>query len=215
MEESKTPVIIIGTGPEAKAALDIANALDVVVYGFLTDDDEAVSREINDILVIAKLGNKDSDTLLEDENIKLVVASRDIEQRQNLVKYLNLKKPEIINLIHPFNSISSYAKIGKGNLIYPGAIVHANAMIGSYNLIETGVSVDMDVQIGDYCTLQTGARIGREVMIGKEVLVGMGAMIHPGLNIGEGAMIGPGAVVLSDVEAGDTVFGNPAKSAGQ
>ncbi|MEZ4777513.1 MAG: NeuD/PglB/VioB family sugar acetyltransferase [Bacteroidia bacterium] len=211
MEESKTPIIIIGTGPEARAALDAANALDVMVYGFLTDDESAVSREINDILVIAKLGNKDSDTLLEDENIKLVIAARDIEHRHNLVNYLSLKKPEIINLIHPFNSISAYAKIGKGNLIYPGAIIHANAMIGSYNLLETGVTFDQDVQVADFCTFQSGARIGREVMIEKDVLVGMGAVIHPGLNIGEGAMIGPGAVVLTDVEAGSTVFGNPAK----
>lgn len=211
MEESKTPIIIIGTGPESRAALDAANALDVMVYGFLTDDESAVSREINDILVIAKLGNKDSDTLLEDENIKLVVAARDIEHRHNLVKYLALKKPEIINLIHPFNSISSYAKIGKGNLIYPGAIIHANVMVGSHNLLETGVTFDMDVQVGDFCTFQSGVRVGREVMIQNDVLVGMGAVIHPGLNIGAGAMIGPGAVVIKDVEPGSTVFGNPAK----
>ncbi|MDX2249071.1 MAG: NeuD/PglB/VioB family sugar acetyltransferase [Bacteroidia bacterium] len=211
MEESKTPIIIIGTGPEARAALDAANALDVMVYGFLTDDDSTISQEINDILVIAKLGNRDSDTLLEDENIKLVVAARDIEHRHNLVKYLAIKKPELINLIHPFSSISSYAKIGKGNLIYPGVIVHANALVGSYNLIETGVSIDIDTQIGDFCTLQTGARIGREVMIHKDVIVGMGAVIHPGLTIGEGAMIGPGAVVLKNVDPGQTVFGNPAK----
>lgn len=213
MEESKTPIIIVGTGPEAKVTLDAANELDVMVYGFLTDDDTTLNTEINDILVIAKLGNKDSDTLLEDENIKLVVAARDIEKRKNLAAYLKVKTPEIINAIHPFNSISAFTQMGKGNIIYPGAVINANVLVGSFNLIESSVSIDVEAQVGDYCTIQSGARIGREVMIHNEVLIGMGAIIHPGVSIGEGAMVGPGAVVLTDVEAGDTVFGNPARSA--
>lgn len=211
MEDNKTPFLIIGTGNEGRIALDILNMLDVLVYGFITDDDEKYLKEINDMLVAAKLGTKDCDSLLEDENIRLIIAERDIGERRTMIEQLKDAKSPIDNVIHPHHSISPYAKIGRGNLISAGAIVHANAMVGSFNLIESYVSIEPDVAIGDYCTIQAGVRIGREAQIHQEVLIGMGAIIHPGINVGAGAIIGPGSVVLHDVGEAQTVFGNPAK----
>ena len=210
--DSKTPVMIIGTGSEARIALDAANALDVLVYGFLATEEEMLNKELNDILVISKLGKQDSDTLLQDENMKLVIAVKDLEKRHDVIEHLEDKKPEIINAIHPFNSISPTIKLGRGNLFYPGVIIHPNAMIGSFNLIESQVSIGADTQIGDYCTIQAGVKIGDNVMIQNDVRISMGAIIHPGVSIGKESIIGPGALVLTDVDEGDMVIGNPAKS---
>jgi acetyltransferase-like isoleucine patch superfamily enzyme len=49
------------------------------------------------------------------------------------------------------------------------------------------------------------------VVIGDDVWIGIGAMILKGVRVGNGARIGPGAVVTSDVPAGNTVVGNPAR----
>ena len=50
--------------------------------------------------------------------------------------------------------------------------------------------------------------------IGADVQVGTGARVLGKLEIGDGAQIGANAVVLSDVEAGTTVVGVPAKRVG-
>ena len=56
-----------------------------------------------------------------------------------------------------------------------------------------------------------GACIGGDVTIGDGVLVGANATILQGLTIGDDAMIGAGATVISDVPAGVTVVGTPAR----
>ena len=88
--DSKTPIMIIGTGNEARVALDAANTLEVVVYGFLTDDESMLSKELNDVLVISKLGKQDAETLLEDENMKLVIAIKDLEKRKEIIEDLKI-----------------------------------------------------------------------------------------------------------------------------
>lgn len=214
MADNKVPFMIVGAGPEGRVALDILNMLDVVVYGFMTDDESLLLKEVNDMLVAAQLGTADCDTLLQDEHIRLIITARDIDQRIELVEQLADAKAVISNVIHPHHSISPYAKLGRGNLISAGLVIQPNVMLGSFNLLESYVSIEADAAIGDYCTLQAGVRIGREAQIHNECLIGMGAIIHPGISIGEGAMIGPGAVVLKDVEDGQTIFGNPGKVMG-
>jgi len=63
----------------------------------------------------------------------------------------------------------------------------------------------------DAATRRTGLEFGRAVRIGSDVWIGGGAIILPGVTIGDGAVIGAGSVVTRDVEAGQTVMGNPAR----
>ncbi len=211
MNDNKVPIIIIGAGTQGRVALDIANSLDVLVYGFLTDDEEEVNKELNDVLVISKLSTKDSNTLLNDENVKIVIAEYDGELRKEYVEYLEKYPPELINLIHPHHVMSEYIKMGRGNIINAGAVVNANAMIGSFNVIDSLVSIEPDAAVGDYCTIQSGVHIGRRVQIHDHVNIGLGAVIYADVHVGKGATIGTGAVVMRDVDEGTTVFGNPAR----
>jgi len=63
----------------------------------------------------------------------------------------------------------------------------------------------------DAATRRTGLEFGRAVRIGSDVWIGGGTIILPGVTIGDGAVIGAGSVVTRDVEAGQTVMGNPAR----
>ena len=48
-------------------------------------------------------------------------------------------------------------------------------------------------------------------MIGNEVDIGGHAYIVPGRKVGDGAKIAAGSIVFTNVKAGTTVLGNPAK----
>jgi maltose O-acetyltransferase len=48
-------------------------------------------------------------------------------------------------------------------------------------------------------------------MIGDDAEISIGVIILKGVHIGKGAHVAPGAVVTSDVPAGATVVGNPAR----
>lgn len=211
MENDKLPLIIIGTDFYARVAMDIAHQLDILVYGLLTDDPEQTNQEMNDMLVVADLESKDGQTLLNDENLKLFVASEQREKRREWVAYADKFPPAQVNLIHPLRSISTYTKTGRGNLVQAGVVIHPNVMLGSFNLIDPQVVIEADCAIGDYCRIRSGARLGMGVQVHDDVSIGMGAIIHDGVHIGKGAVIAPGSVVLKDVDEESSVFGNPAR----
>lgn len=207
-----TPLMIIGTDADARMALDIANAQEVVVYGFMSDKDEDLQKEINNVSVLMRIDSPEGKKFLDSEKVDIIVVDREISRRKNLARKALSRKSHIVNLIYPDIVISPYSSIGRGNLIGSSVVILANTHIGSHNSIQAGVFIDCDTIVQDYCTIQSGAKIGRNVKIEDEVFIGMGAIINTGVTIKKGALIAPGAVVIQSVNEGVSMVGNPAKS---
>jgi serine O-acetyltransferase len=104
------------------------------------------------------------------------------------------------------------------------AMVVAQISIGDPVIVAAGVYlihgqvvVDGLVEIGPETTIAPFVTIGlragdvRGATIGAGVSIGTGAKLIGPLQIGDGAQIGANAVVLSDVAAGSTVAGAPAR----
>jgi serine O-acetyltransferase len=113
---------------------------------------------------------------------------------------------KIARVRHTFWSILTQADIGLearigSGLMLPhpnGVVIHEEARIGDDCMIMQQVTVGM---IGD----------GEVPTIGNRVYVGAGAKIIGKLVVGDGARIGANSVVLSDVPAGATAVGVPAR----
>ena len=107
--------------------------------------------------------------------------------------------------------IAPDTQIGPGSVIYGCAMISVNCKIGAGVLLNDSVRVGHDVVIGDYTSIMPGTGISGGCIIGSEVDIGGHAYIVPGRKIGDGAHIAAGSVVFSNVKAGTTVLGNPAK----
>lgn len=99
-----------------------------------------------------------------------------------------------------------------------GADIPINSRLGPGLLIPhpTGIVIHPDAEIGPNCLIFSCVTIGTRgprgiPVLGRNVDVGSGAKILGGVRIGDGAVIGANAVVLSDVRAGATVVGIPAR----
>ena len=102
-----------------------------------------------------------------------------------------------------------------------GAIIGDRVTLKSGVFVWDGVTLEDDVFCGPNATFtndkhprsrQRPEEFAR-TLVKQGASIGAAAVILPGLVIGEGAVVGAGAVVTSDVPAGATVVGNPARIA--
>jgi sugar O-acyltransferase (sialic acid O-acetyltransferase NeuD family) len=204
------PVIILGAKGIAHPALEIFNSNNVVVYGFLDEDEKLHGQEIN---VVPVLGNPEDDGFLKliGKKCEAFVAVDDNKYRQFLVKMLNeRRKVQPINAIHERAYISTDAVIGHGNFVNANVTVGAAATVGSHCIFNSGAIVDHGSKIGDFVQIGAGSIVNANVTIEEGAFIGSGVVLVSGITIGKNARIGAGSVVISDVKANDTVFGNPA-----
>lgn len=205
------PVIIFGSTGLAKAALEIFNSNNIVVYGFLDDDETSHNTEINSVSV---LGGTDDHgfTKLIGQKCEAFVATDDNSLRKEYVAFLKeTRKVMPMNAIHQSAYISESFIIGHGNFVNAGSILANDSKMGDHNVVNSKAVIEQDVTIGDFVQIGAGSVINTKVNIADEVFIGSGVTIVAGVSIGKGARIGAGSVVVGDVKEEETVFGNPAQ----
>ncbi len=114
-------------------------------------------------------------------------------------------------LVHPLGNLSRHAETGPGGVICAQASLGPFAHIGRGCILNTGCSVDHDCILGPGAHISPGARLAGGVTIGARSWIGMGAVVRELTRVEEDVTIGAGAVVLSDVKAGLTMTGAPAR----
>ena len=204
------PVIIFGAKGIAHPALEIFNSNEVMVYGFLEEDESMHGTEINTVSV---LGNPEDDGFLKliGQKAEAFVAVDDMKYRKFLVELLNdRRKVQPINAIHNTAYISTDAVIGHGNFINAKVTIGTAAEIGQHCILHTGAIVDHKAKLGDFVQIGAGSIINAEVTVEEGAFIGSGVTVVSGVMIGKNARVGAGSVVISSVGANETVFGNPA-----
>ena len=209
------PVIIFGSTGIAKAALEIFNSNNIVVYGFLDDDESTHQTEINTVSVLGATDDHGF-TKLIGQKCEAFVATDENSARKEYVEYLlETRKVMPVNAIHQTASISESFSIGHGNFVNAGAILSNDSKMGNHNIVNSKALVEQEVEIGDYVQIGAGSIINSKVKIEDEAFIGSGVTVVSGVTIEEGARIGAGSVVVADVKKGQTVFGNPAVEVGK
>jgi sugar O-acyltransferase (sialic acid O-acetyltransferase NeuD family) len=115
-----------------------------------------------------------------------------------------------INFVHPSVDLTD-VEVGIGNYIQEGVIIQAGVVLGNNSSIHIGSLIAHESVVGNSVFIAHACSVSGEVTIGDGAFVGTNSTIVPRLRIGDWATIGAGAVVISDVVAGSTVVGSPAR----
>lgn len=204
------PVMIFGANELGRAALEIFESNDIIVYGFLDDDEKLHGESLGELSI---LGRTDDDGFLKliGKKCEAFLAVDDRELRKGLVDLIKERRKMMpVNAIHSNTEVAPSAYIGHGEFINSGVVIGANAKIGDHCMIHTNATIDYSAKLGDLVQVGAGSVIGSEVQVEENVFIGSGVTIVPGVKIGKNARIGAGSVVIADVGEDDTVFGNPA-----
>lgn len=204
------PVIIFGAGNLAKHALDIFNSHQIVVYGFLDDDENLHGSTIGDISVLGEMEDHGFLKLI-DKKAEAFVALEELKDRKRIIKVLKEgRKVMPMNAVHDLAYVADTSELGYGNFIGAGAIVQAFTKISQHVQIFANASIGASCELGDFVQIGQGASIGDGVIIEEGAYIGANSTVMSGMKIGKNAIIGPGSVVISHVDKDARLFGNPA-----
>jgi sugar O-acyltransferase (sialic acid O-acetyltransferase NeuD family) len=118
---------------------------------------------------------------------------------------------EFITFVHPCAILGARIKLGKGVVICPGAVLSTDIVLGDFAMVNLNTTMGHDAQLGMWSTLSAHCDLTGQVKVADRVFMGSRASVIPGKKVGSGSIVGAGAVVVTDVPAGVTVAGNPAR----
>lgn len=204
-------IVLFGAGGCGREVAEIIVWLNRIkptyeLLGFLDESNCKLGRMINGYPV---LGN--DKWLLKHPQILCTCTIADVNVRARIQERLIEQGTILETIVSGDVAIPQSSAIGKGCVIYPDVKISVNTEIADGVFLNTGVHLGHDVSIGKYTNIMPGTGISGGCKIGEKVSVGGHAYIIPERRIGDKAVIAAGSVVFSNVKAGTTVLGNPAK----
>lgn len=176
------------------------------IRGFL-DDTDADPAAFG--LPFPVLGPMDAYRPAADERVVVAVGAP--HDRGTVVRRLEQRGARFISVIHPLAWVAEPAWLEEGCIVAPFATIGMNARLGSHCLINTHAGIGHDASLGSCSVISPHAVVNGGAILAERVLLGSGAVITPRRVIGEAACISAGSVIQSDVAAGVTMWGNPAR----
>jgi sugar O-acyltransferase (sialic acid O-acetyltransferase NeuD family) len=203
----ETPFLILGDGPFAVEALDIAEAIGgIAPLGFVNSlAPPAVGATLAGLPVfwVDEIPVRPEDC----EVVCAIITTR----RLAFIERMETRHYRFHTLVHPSAHISKRAIVCDGCIVNAGAVLSANAELGAHTIVNRGALIGHDTRTGRCCTLGPGVNIAGDVRIGGGTFVGQGAVIRERTAIGNNAVVAAGAVVLDDVGDNEMVAGLPAR----
>lgn len=204
-------LLIYGTGGLAKEVYDIVVRSTPTKYEHIYFIDDFVEEGVfylSESVHFRSLPTKFESNFHELEG---VVAVGEPSIREKLTAKFDMLGINLATVVDRTSIISPTAFIEKGSIICEYTTIHANVTVGRGCLIQPYVDLGHDVKIGDYSVISTTCTPGGSNVFGKRVYMGMNSSTKQNITVGDDAIIGMGSVVFSNVEAGYTVVGNPAR----
>jgi sugar O-acyltransferase (sialic acid O-acetyltransferase NeuD family) len=206
-------MIIAGAGGHARVVTDLISDLggfDVV--GYTESDAARVGTAVNGFSI---LGGDEALSSLRQQGVEYAanaVGSISTTSSRRLVFERLISSGFVCPLlIHPTAWLGPAVHAGRAVQIMPCAMIQGRAHIGDNVVVNTGALVEHDCWVEDHAYISPCVRLGGEVSIGEGAFIGIGSTIRQGIRIGARALVGAGSVVVSNVPAGVSVCGVPAR----
>lgn len=199
-------IAIMGASGHCKVVADLA-----LLNGY---DDIVFVDKNPEIDMLGEYPVADEDTDLDyyiEKKYDFVVGIGDAGIRRKVQEMLEVRRVNVVTLIHPAAVVAYDVEIGAGTVVMAGAVVNPGTTIGKGCIINTSSSVDHDNVIGDYCHISVGSHTAGTVTMGDNCWLGIGAIVSNNIDICSDVFMGAGTVVVKNLTVAGRYFGIPAR----
>jgi sugar O-acyltransferase (sialic acid O-acetyltransferase NeuD family) len=202
-------VLLGASNPETQRMLtDLREHQDLVPYAFIDNDPAKWGTQFCGLPVLGGIASVEGIHAPDVRYVNLI--TRDTRTRYLTTREMAERGCRFTNLIHSTIDLTDVT-MGTGNYLQFGAMVQAAVTLGDNVSLSMGSVIAHETRVGSSVFVAHGVMVSGVVDIGDGVYLGANATVLPRLRIGAWATVGAGAVVISDVPAGATVVGNPAR----
>lgn len=203
-------LVIIGAGGMGRTIYDMAreNAgfnKEFTIKGFIDDNLDSLVGFKNYPPVIGTIAG------YEVQQNDVFVCSIGGESRRKCMESILSRGGEFLTLIHPTSRIGTNVVIGNGCYVGAYTIIAADAFVDDYNFIQSHTIIGHDVRMGKWNRVDSNVFVVGGVEIGEGCMIHTRAMLNHNVHVEDGAHVGACSFVINNVDAGTTVFGNPAR----
>jgi sugar O-acyltransferase (sialic acid O-acetyltransferase NeuD family) len=196
----KKKIAIIGAGGHGKVIGEIALLNNYEVIDFF--DNKFSEIKNYPFKINGNLKNLELNLSFYD-NFFIAIGNNKI--RYDFLTWLEEKKVNITNLIHPKSTISNLSTLGKGICVMANAVINPGTEIKNGVIINTSASIDHDCTIEEVVHISPNCSLSGGVKIGKFSHIGTGTSIHPNIRIGKNVKVAVGGRVFKDI-SDETVY---------
>ena len=206
----RVEILIIGTGAQAKYALETFHLAGKEAIGIISLPGEKSIASLDGAPVVASLDELEDVYEKHEKPLLLFCCSKN-RLKEELKTRLEKYRPAYVSAIHPTAVISRTATVGQGTIINARAVIQPFVKVGNHAMIHAGVVIEHDCVVDDYANLAPNVTLAGWTRVGKGATLYTGAIAIPTINIGEYATIGAGGVVLQNIPDNATAVGIPAR----
>lgn len=207
-------LVLVGSGPMAREVLGLVEAVNALtptwrVLGLLDDDPAKHGSLVGGVPV---LGGRDA--VADHPTVALAVCTGrpgDPGSRRRIPAALDLPDDRWATLVHPSCVLGPRVEVGHGTVLLAGVVATADVTLGAHCVVMPGTVLTHDDVLGEGVIVASGVRVSGTVSVGDSAYLGAGCLLREGITVGREAVVGMGAVVLTDVPAGETWVGSPAR----
>lgn len=207
-------LVIVGAGGHGREIFDVVTAINAVrptwdVLGFVDDDPAHPER-------LERLGLSVLGTVADAHGhaTEYALGIGTSATRRAVSEQLAANGSVAVSILHPDAQIGSDVRLAEGVVVFARCTITTNVSIGRHTHLNVGCAVQHDSTVGEFVQFSPGVLVNGDCTIDDDVFLGSGAVVTRGVHVGRGARVGAGAVVLSNVPAGSTVVGAPARAVG-
>ncbi|MBK4348517.1 acetyltransferase [Lacisediminihabitans changchengi] len=196
-----------GLAREALAAIRRGGEYDVI--GFLDDDATKHGTVIDDVPV---LGSVERATDYPQAQL-LLCAGKGAGRRAIASRLAEVGRAseDFATIIDDSVVIPPTCTVGVGSILLANVVLTTGVHLGDHVVAMPGVILTHDDEVSSFATLCAGVVLGGTVSVGEAAYLGMNSSVRENVRIGPGATLGMGAVLTTDVPAGETWVGVPAR----